>query len=120
MSSSPVVLAHVALSRIAARFALAYPQVDLEIVAEEIGRCHPAEIALWGDARAGLETQRADSGPNASDIVGEGSIRPRNVLDDEVQEGRIRPSGHLPEKHVGDAPLGERWWAKQLRARRAF
>src|SRR5216684_1589469 len=31
------------------------PIIHLEIVAEEIGRCHPAEIALWGDARAGLE-----------------------------------------------------------------
>jgi DNA-binding transcriptional LysR family regulator len=33
--SAPIVLAHVALSRIAARFAQAYPQVDLEIVAED-------------------------------------------------------------------------------------
>jgi acetolactate synthase I/II/III large subunit len=31
------------------------PVIHLEIVAEEIGRCHPAEVALWGDARAGLE-----------------------------------------------------------------
>ena len=31
------------------------PLIHLEIVAEEIGRCHPAEVALWGDARAGLE-----------------------------------------------------------------
>jgi acetolactate synthase I/II/III large subunit len=31
------------------------PIIHLEIVAEEIGRCHPAEVALWGDARAGLE-----------------------------------------------------------------
>ena len=29
--------------------------IHLEIVAEEIGRCLPAEVALWGDARAGLE-----------------------------------------------------------------
>jgi DNA-binding transcriptional LysR family regulator len=33
--SAPVVLAHVALSRIATGFARAYPQVDLEIVAED-------------------------------------------------------------------------------------
>ena len=33
--SAPVVLAHVALGRIAARFALAYPEVQLEIVAED-------------------------------------------------------------------------------------
>ncbi len=31
------------------------PVIHLEILAEEIGRCHPADIALWGDARAGLE-----------------------------------------------------------------
>jgi acetolactate synthase-1/2/3 large subunit len=31
------------------------PLIHLEIVAEEIGRCLPAEVALWGDARAGLE-----------------------------------------------------------------
>ena len=31
------------------------PVIHLEIVAEEIGRCHPADIALWGDAQAGLD-----------------------------------------------------------------
>ncbi len=30
------------------------PIIHLEVVAEEIGRCAPAEIALWGDAREGL------------------------------------------------------------------
>lgn len=33
--SAPIVFAHVTLSRIAARFALAYPEVQLEIVAED-------------------------------------------------------------------------------------
>jgi DNA-binding transcriptional LysR family regulator len=33
--SAPIVLAHVALSRVSARFALAYPAVQLEIVAED-------------------------------------------------------------------------------------
>jgi acetolactate synthase-1/2/3 large subunit len=40
------------------RFALPpshIPVIHLDIVAEELGRCIPAEIALWGDARAGLE-----------------------------------------------------------------
>jgi acetolactate synthase I/II/III large subunit len=44
------------------------PLIHLEIVAEEIGRCRPAEVALWGDARAGLEdlTQAlADDGRHA-------------------------------------------------------
>src|SRR5947207_2049921 len=31
------------------------PLIHLDIVAEEIGRCRTAEVALWGDARAGLE-----------------------------------------------------------------
>ena len=31
------------------------PIIHLEIVAEEIGRCFTPEVALWGDARAGLE-----------------------------------------------------------------
>jgi acetolactate synthase I/II/III large subunit len=31
------------------------PLIHLEIVAEEIGRCAPAEVALWGDARAGVD-----------------------------------------------------------------
>jgi acetolactate synthase-1/2/3 large subunit len=31
------------------------PLIHLDIVAEEIGRCRPATVALWGDAKAGLE-----------------------------------------------------------------
>jgi acetolactate synthase I/II/III large subunit len=31
------------------------PLIHLDIVAEEIGRCSPATVALWGDARAGLD-----------------------------------------------------------------
>jgi acetolactate synthase-1/2/3 large subunit len=40
------------------RYALppeATPLIHLDIVAEEIGRCRPAAVALWGDAKAGLE-----------------------------------------------------------------
>src|SRR6202043_178643 len=40
------------------------PVIHLDIVAEEIGRCHPADIALWGDARAGL-ADLAAAGPDA-------------------------------------------------------
>ena len=29
--------------------------IHLEIAADEIGRCYPATVALWGDAQAGLE-----------------------------------------------------------------
>jgi acetolactate synthase-1/2/3 large subunit len=31
------------------------PLIHLDILAEEIGRCRKADVALWGDARAGLE-----------------------------------------------------------------
>jgi acetolactate synthase-1/2/3 large subunit len=31
------------------------PLIHLDILAEEIGRCRTANVALWGDARAGLE-----------------------------------------------------------------
>ena len=40
------------------RYALPAPSVPiihLEILAEEIGRCMPAAVALWGDARAAIE-----------------------------------------------------------------
>jgi acetolactate synthase-1/2/3 large subunit len=58
------------------------PIIHLEILAEEIGRCRPAEVALWGDARAGLEDlgeALADSGKAAraarADYVGEIPVR---------------------------------------------
>src|SRR5438034_7666259 len=35
--------------------ATSIPLIHLEILAEEIGRCRPATVALWGDARAGIE-----------------------------------------------------------------
>jgi acetolactate synthase-1/2/3 large subunit len=31
------------------------PLIHLDILAEEIGRCRSADVALWGDAKAGLE-----------------------------------------------------------------
>ena len=31
------------------------PLIHLDILAEEIGRCRSTEVALWGDAKAGLE-----------------------------------------------------------------
>ena len=31
------------------------PLIHLDILAEEIGRCRAADVALWGDAKAGLE-----------------------------------------------------------------
>jgi acetolactate synthase-1/2/3 large subunit len=74
------------------RFALPpahIPVIHLDIVAEEIGRCIPAEIALWGDARAGLEDfveALSDSGATAraarADYVAEVAPRMRAWEDD--------------------------------------
>jgi acetolactate synthase-1/2/3 large subunit len=74
------------------RFALPpshIPVIHLDIVAEEIGRCIPAEIALWGDARAGLEDfaeALSDSGATAraarADYVAEVAPRMRAWQDD--------------------------------------
>ena len=74
------------------RFALPpahIPVIHLDIVAEEIGRCIPAEIALWGDARAGLEDLAealSDSGAAArlarADYIGEVAPRMTAWADD--------------------------------------
>jgi acetolactate synthase-1/2/3 large subunit len=74
------------------RFALPpahIPVIHLDIVAEEIGRCIPAEIALWGDARAGLEDLAealSDSGKAAraarADYVAEIAPRMKKWEDD--------------------------------------
>src|SRR5205823_5169934 len=42
------------------------PIIHLEIVAEEIGRCFTPEVALWGDARAGLEDLAGALADNAA------------------------------------------------------
>src|SRR5579862_6471477 len=54
------------------------PIIHLEIVAEEIGRCFPAAVALWGDARAGLE-----------DLA--------EALADDARNARAARAGHLAE-----------------------
>jgi acetolactate synthase-1/2/3 large subunit len=74
------------------RFALPpahIPVIHLDIVAEEIGRCIPTEIALWGDARAGLEDfidALSDSGAASraarADYVSEVAPRMRAWEDD--------------------------------------
>jgi acetolactate synthase-1/2/3 large subunit len=45
--------------------------IHLDIVAEEIGRCVPAEVSLWGDARAGLE--------DLTDALSDGSAAARSA-----------------------------------------
>ncbi|MDP6344996.1 MAG: thiamine pyrophosphate-dependent enzyme, partial [Alphaproteobacteria bacterium] len=41
------------------------PLIHLEVLAEEIGRCAPAEVPLWGDARAGIEDLQAEMADDA-------------------------------------------------------
>jgi acetolactate synthase I/II/III large subunit len=67
------------------RFALPsahIPLIHLDIVAEEIGRCMPADIALWGDARAGLEDltdalSDSGAGARAARVDYAGEVAPR-------------------------------------------
>jgi acetolactate synthase I/II/III large subunit len=54
------------------------PLIHLEIVAEEIGRCHAAEVALWGDARAGLE--------DLTEALADGAAHARKARADYVAE----------------------------------
>jgi acetolactate synthase-1/2/3 large subunit len=54
------------------------PLIHLEIVAEEIGRCHAAEVALWGDARAGLE--------DLAEALSDSSARARAARADYIAE----------------------------------
>lgn len=41
---------------------LGIPLLHLDVCAEEIGRHHPVQVALWGDARAGLAELHSQSG----------------------------------------------------------
>jgi acetolactate synthase I/II/III large subunit len=91
------------------RFALPpshIPLIHLDIVAEEIGRCIPAEIALWGDARAGLEDfadALSDSGAAArsarADYVAE--VAPRM----QAWEADAAPRLNSPDRPVHMARL---------------
>jgi acetolactate synthase-1/2/3 large subunit len=54
------------------------PLIHLDIFAEEIGRCRPAAVGLWGDARAGLEDLAA--------ALSEESRRARTARGDYVPE----------------------------------
>jgi acetolactate synthase-1/2/3 large subunit len=54
------------------------PVIHLDIVAEELGRCIPADIALWGDARAGLE--------DFADALSDGAAAARAKRSDYVNE----------------------------------
>jgi acetolactate synthase-1/2/3 large subunit len=42
------------------------PLIHLEILAEEIGRCVPADVPLWGDAKSGIEDLTAEMSDSAA------------------------------------------------------
>ena len=58
------------------------PLVHLDILAEEIGRCRPAAVALWGDARAGLE--------DLAEALTDGAGRARAARADYIGEIPVR------------------------------
>jgi acetolactate synthase-1/2/3 large subunit len=86
------------------RFALPprhIPVIHLDIVAEEIGRCIPAEIALWGDARAGLE--------DFADALSDGAAATRAARADYVAEiaprMRVWADDAAPQLNSLDRPV---------------
>jgi acetolactate synthase I/II/III large subunit len=54
------------------------PLIHLEILAEEIGRCRPADVALWGDVKAGIE--------DLSEALADEARRARNLRSDYIAE----------------------------------
>ncbi|MFI4947544.1 MAG: thiamine pyrophosphate-binding protein [Alphaproteobacteria bacterium] len=77
------------------------PIIHLEIVAEEIGRCRPAAVALWGDARAGLE--------DLTDALADGARAARAARADYIAEipGRMRAWAEdaAPRLHSEGRPI---------------
>ena len=69
------------------------PLIHLEIVAEEIGRCSPADVALWGDARAGLE-----------DLA--------EALTDDARHARAARAGY-----IGEIPTRMKAWREEAAPR---
>ena len=54
------------------------PLIHLDILAEEIGRCRSAEVALWGDAKAGIE--------DLAEALADEARRARNARSDYIAE----------------------------------
>jgi DNA-binding transcriptional LysR family regulator len=109
--SAPLVLAHVALGRVAARFALAYPDVQLEIVAED-RKVDPVED--------GYDLVIRVDPPQAERLVG------RRILDDQrwlvAHPDLNRPCASQAEADAPDvsavlltwAPPGVVWQCRSL------
>ncbi|HYZ43090.1 MAG TPA: thiamine pyrophosphate-binding protein [Stellaceae bacterium] len=86
------------------RYALppeAIPLIHLDILAEEIGRCRPAAVALWGDARAGLE--------DLADALADETRRTRDARADYVNEVPVRMAAWREEAasrlYSGEKPI---------------
>jgi acetolactate synthase I/II/III large subunit len=81
--------------------AAAVPLVHLDIVAEEIGRCRPAEVALWGDARAGLD--------DLAEALADEARRARAARADYIAEIPRRMAGWreeaAPRLHAAETPI---------------
>ena len=78
------------------RYALpstAIPLIHLDILAEEIGRCRASDVALWSDARAGLE-----------DLA--------EALADEAKQARVARADYIAE-----IPSRMASWRKEAAAR---
>jgi acetolactate synthase I/II/III large subunit len=69
------------------------PLIHLDILAEEIGRCRKADVALWGDARTGLE-----------DLA--------EALDDDAKRARAARAAYAAE-----IPSRMRSWREEAAAR---
>ena len=109
--------------------------IHLDIVAEEIGRCIPAGVALWGDARAKLEDLTdalSDSSAAArgsrADYVAELAPRMKAWEDDAAPRLNFaRPAGAhgapLPRAEqdpAGGRDPGCRWWVRRTLDRPAM
>ena len=78
------------------------PLIHLEIVAEEIGRVRSPAVALWGDARAGLDdlaAELADSSKRRTDYAAEVATRMARWRED------VAPRLETPERPIAMARL---------------
>ena len=68
--------------------------IHLDIVAEEFGRTMESEVALWGDARAGIEDLHAALKADAPSIVSQKVVAPLSSI--YSQSRRMRSKTRLP------------------------
>jgi acetolactate synthase I/II/III large subunit len=77
------------------------PLIHLDILAEEIGRCRPATVALWGDAKAGLD--------DLTEALSEDARKARAARADYLGEIPVRMAGWreeaAPRLNSGEKPI---------------